>query len=59
MPRPLPVAGGLIQQDMSNVDDLLLQRLAESIHAAAHHFSAACDSVTGSEWRPVPPGAQE
>jgi len=58
-PRPLPVAGDLIQQDMTNVDDLLLQRLAERIHAAAHHFSAACGSVTGSERRPGPPGVQE
>jgi hypothetical protein len=49
----------LIQQDMSNVDDVLLQRLAERIHAAAHQCGAACDSVTGSERRPVPPGVQE
>jgi hypothetical protein len=58
-PRPLLVAGGLIEQDMTIVDDLLLQRLGERIHVAAHQFSAACDSVTASERRPVPPGAQE
>jgi len=59
MPRPLLLPGGLIQQDMTVVDDRLVQRLAERIHAAAHQFGAACDSVTGSERRPVPPGAQE
>jgi predicted kinase len=58
-PRPLQVTGGLMQQDMTNIDELLLQRLAERIHAAAHHFGAACDSVAGSERRPGPPGAQE
>ena len=58
-PRPLPLAGDLIQHDMTNVDDGLLQRLAERVHAAADQFGAGCDSVTGSEKRPVPPGAQQ
>lgn len=57
--RPLGVTGGLIEQDMTDVDDTVMQRLAESIHAAAHQFGAACDSVTGSERWPAPPGAQE